>query len=145
MKVYSSFVLLKAALLLLCLTLNSIESAKGLPQTGSGNSQQPLSNLDKIVRQTNGLRIDSILDNKMASNVTSTLNEMAMNLRKMILENRRLSSQVQEVLVRVQNVTGLNATSAVSNLQQQASSVPNISNPMGQFNVSSLMSRSQTV
>lgn len=70
---------------------------------------QPLAGLDKMLKQANGVKLDAIIDNKLASNVTNALNDMAQNLRKMFIENRRLTMQVQELVNRVQNATGVNA------------------------------------
>lgn len=108
----------------------------------AGN-QQPLSQLDKILKQTNNVRVDSVVDSKLASNVTQTLNEMAMNLRKMFMENRRLSNQVQDVLQRMQNVTGVNATNTISSIQQQAPNVTSLTNQLNNINLSSVASRFQ--
>lgn len=103
--------------------------------------QQPLAALDKILKQANGVRVDAIVDNKLASNVTNALNEMALNLRKLFMENRRLTSQVQEVIQQVQNVTGVNATSAIKTMQQQTANMStfntsniNLGNLMPRFN-----------
>lgn len=106
---------------------------------GSANSaQQPLANFDKIMQQVNGVKLDGIVDGRMTSNVTNALNEMTLNLRKMVAENRRLQAQMQELLNRVQNATGVNAT-AVNNLQQQAATVTNLTNPNGpQMNLQTL-------
>lgn len=106
----------------------------------TGNSQQqPLANLDKILRQTNGVQIDAIMDNKLATNVTNALSDMASNLRKMFAENRRLSVQVQDVLNRVQNATGVNATKTISSLQQA-----NVTSLSSQLNLGNLVSRMQS-
>jgi len=106
----------------------------------SSSDQQPLTNLDGVLKQANGLKVDSIVDGKLASNVTNTLNEMALNLRKMFVENRRLSSQVQDVLQRMQNVTGINATNTISKIQQQASNVSSLNN----VNLNGIVSRFQS-
>ena len=103
----------------------------------AGN-QQPLAELDKMLKQANGVKVDAIVDNKLASNVTKVLNDMATNLRKMFVENRRLNVQVQDLFSRVQNATGVNATNTFGSIQQQAS---NISALTGHMNVSSLMQR----
>lgn len=130
----------EVVLLMLLLTVFHYTTAK----ENTNNQPQPLENLDKVIRQANGMKFDSMMDSKLASNVSTTLNEMAMNLRKMFMENRRLSSQVQDVLKRMQNATGVNATSAINNFQQQTNltSLNNLSN-LSNTNLSSVLSRFQ--
>lgn len=113
-------------------------------QVANQQQAQPLANFDKILKQASGVKVDAIVDNKLASNVTNALNDMAQNLRKMLVENRRLSMQVQDLMSRVQNVTGVNATNTISAIQQQAtnmSSVNGLSGLGGQMNMGSLMQR----
>lgn len=99
----------------------------------------PLANLDKLLRQTNSqVRIESLMDSKMANNMTSILNDMVMSMNKMVLENKRLSTQVQEVLNRVQNSTGVNGTTTLTKLQQQAPSMTSNLNDLGLSNFSNL-------
>lgn len=121
------------ALLITCQCIEAKENSNNQQQ------EQPLANLDKVIRQANGIKIDSLMDSKLASNVTNTLNEMAMNLRKMFMENRRLSSQVQDVIKRMQNATGVNATSTVNSFQQQATNLSSLSN----LNLNNVVSRYQ--
>lgn len=104
----------------------------------SNNNNQPLAGLEKVLKQVSSVKAESIVDNKMANNVTSTLNEMAMNLRRMFVENRRLNQQVQELVTRVQNTTGLNATSTIGSLQQQTPNLSSLSNSLGNMNMNSL-------
>lgn len=86
-------------------------------QTNSVDSrQQPLANLDKVLKQASEVKVDAIADPKLTANLTNMFSEMANNMRKMLMENKRLQVQVQETLARVQNTTGFNATA----LQQQA-------------------------
>lgn len=125
-----NFLVTGLAVLILVASFNQAKETK---------NEQPLANLDKIMRQANGVKLDSVMDPKLTSNVTNTLNEMAMNLRKMFMENRRLSSQVQDVLQRMQNATGVNVTNSMNNLQQQATSM-NASN----INLNNLIPRMQT-
>lgn len=81
------------------------------------------------------------MDNKLIGNVTNTLNDMAMNLRKMFAENRRLSSQVQDVIQRVQNVTGV-TNNTMKAIQQQALTNGNQANySLNNLNISSLLPR----
>lgn len=128
---------------MLCLVLVSLgaqmEAAKE-----AANQNQPLANMDKVLKQVSNVRMDSVVDNRLASNMTSTLNEMAMNLRKMFMENRRLSGQIQEVMTRVQNVSGINATSTISNLQQQAPNISSLTNMANNMNLSSTLARFQS-
>lgn len=126
-------------LVLLC--CNQVSQAKEAANKNSNQGQQqaPLGNLDNMLKQANGVKVDAIMDSKMASNVTNALNDMAMNLRKMFMENRRLSNQVQEVLQRVQNATGVNATNAIGNAQQQAANFS--SGNLNLTNLSTLMPR----
>lgn len=123
---------------LLLVLLTTCQNVRAKENTNNQQQQQPLASLDKVVRQANGIRLDSLMDNKLASNVSITLNEMAMSLRKMFMENRRLSSQVQDVLLRVQNATGVNATSTINNLQ-----ATNISS-LSDMNLNKAISRFQT-
>ena len=104
-------------------------------------NNQPLAGLDRMLKQANGVKVDAIVDNKLATNVTNALNEMAMNLRKMFAENRRLNQQVQELVNRVQNATGVNATNTFGNLQQQASNFSNMANNLNLQSMSTLMPR----
>lgn len=112
-------------------------------QNNANNNNQPLSGLDRMLKQANGVKVDAIVDNKLAQNVTNALNEMAMNLRKMISENRRLNQQVQELVNRVQNATGVNATSTFGNLQQQASNFSNMANSLNLQSMSTMLPRFQ--
>lgn len=137
MKFISQASLSTSVLLLVLLSSDLSASAKDANQGGN----PPLGNLDKVMQQANGMKFDAITDSKLASNVTNALNEMAMNLRRMFAENRRLTAQVQDVLQRVQNVTGVNATTTVGSLQQQASNMSNLSNMGG--NLNNFMSRFQ--
>lgn len=103
------------------------------------SNQQPLGNLDKVLQQVNGTQMtETLMDAKLASNMTNALNEMAMNLRKMFAENRRLTVQVQDVIQRVQNATGVNSTTALGKANQQA--LLNLSNPNS---INNLLSRFQ--
>lgn len=122
-------------LLLLIASSHDIEAKEAASQTAG---QQPLGQLEKVLKQTNGIKMDAIMDQKLASNVTNALNEMALNLRKMFVENRRLTSQVQDVLQRLQNTTGVNATSTFNTIQQQAANPAVINNIT---NLSSMASR----
>lgn len=123
------------------LLIASIIQASSGAKEGASNQQQPLANLDKVLRQTNGVQIDAIVDNKIASNMTTMLSDMASNLRKMFMENRRLSMQVQDVLNRVQNATGVNATKALSSIQQQGTNATNL----GNLNLGNVVSRMQNL
>ena len=88
---------------------------------GSDNRNQPLGNFDKMLRQSNiSTRVEGLMDNKLATNTTNLLSEMTLNMNKIILENKRLSSQLQEVVNRVQNTTGISPSVTVNRLQQQA-------------------------
>lgn len=139
MNKYSTFLSISEILLLLVFFTSNQSNAGAKEAT----NQQPLSQLDKILKQTNSGRVDSVVDSKLASNVTQTLNEMAMNLRKMFMENRRLSNQVQDVLQRMQNVTGVNATNTISSVQQQNLNVTSLTNQLSNVNLSSVASRFQ--
>lgn len=138
---YSTFLSISEILLLLVF-FSSNQSDVGAKEATSSN-QQPLSQLDKILKQTNNIRVDSVMDSKLTSNVTQTLNEMAMNLRKMFMENRRLSNQVQDVLQRMQNATGVNATNTINSLQQQTPNVTSLTNQLNNINLNNLTSRFQ--
>jgi hypothetical protein len=131
-------VYMTVAILVLVLVVTAANQGK---ESQNNANNQPLSGLDKMLRQANGLKIDAIVDNKIASNVTNALTEMANNLRKMMMENRRLNQQVQELVIRFQNVTGANATSSLGNLQQQASNFSNLANNLNMRNMSALMPR----
>lgn len=131
-----AIVLLCAAVLIGSLQVNQAKEA-------GSQSNQPLGALDKVLKQASTIRMDSVVDNKLASNMTNTLNEMAMNLRKMFMENRRLSSQVQEVMTRVQNVSGINATNTISNLQQQAPNITSLANMANSMNLTNTLARFQ--
>lgn len=137
-KMVAQLTLTESLLILLLVTSSEQSQAKESP----GVQQQPLAQLDKVIRQANGIKVDSIVDSKLASNVTNTLNEMALNLRKMFMENKRLSNQVQDVLQRMQNATGVNATSTINGLQQQASNMSSMSN-LNNLNVNNMMARFQ--
>lgn len=139
---------LTSALLTLLLVSSSLRrdvDAKeaGNRQQTNNNNNQPLANLDKVLKQANGIKVDAIMDPKLASNVTNALNEMAINLRKMLTENRRLSSQIQEVVQRVGNATGVNATTAMNGMQQQTSNLTGLVNTANLNSLTSLMSRFQ--
>lgn len=129
-------------LIVLCAALIASSAECYAKETNQNAGNQPLANVDKIMKQANNMRMDSLVDSKLASNMTNTLNDMAMNLRKMFMENRRLSSQIQEVMSRVQNATGVNATSAMNNLQQQASNMTNMTNLQNLPNLPTLNIRS---
>lgn len=106
---------------------------------GPASTAAPLANLDKLLRQTNSqIRIENLMDSKMANNITSVLNDMVMSMNKMVLENKRLSSQVQEVLNRVQNSTGINGTTTLTKLQQQGPSMTSNLNDLGLNNFNNL-------
>lgn len=124
------------ALALSSVGLQALLAAK--EPTGN-NQQQPLANLDKILRQANGVQMDAIMDNRLAANVSNALNDMALNLRKLFTENRKLSMQVQDVLNRVQNATGVNATKTLSNLQQA-----NVTSLSNQLNLGNVVARMQS-
>lgn len=127
-----SFHYLLAIISTVLLISNSLEGAK----EKQANKDQPLSNLDNLLRQQNApMRIENLVDSKMASNITNVLNEMAFSMNKMILENKRLSSQLQDVLNRVQNSTGVNAPAAIARFQQQA---PNITSNLNDFSLTNL-------
>jgi len=104
-----------------CQDANQIAQAKELKPANNNQAQnqQPLAGLDRILGQAQSFRMDSLpmIDTRVASNVTNVLNDMALNLRKIVMENQRLSTQVQELLNRVQNSTGFNATNTLGNLQ----------------------------
>lgn len=125
--------------LLLLVLLVTCHQAEAKENSNNQQQEQPLANLDKVIRQANGIKIDPLMDSKLASNVTNTLNDMAMNLRKMFMENRRLSSQVQDVIKRMQNATGVNATSTVNSFQQQATNLTSLNN----LNLNNVVSRFQ--
>lgn len=127
-----SFHYLLAIISTVLLISNSLEGAK----EKQANKDQPLSNLDNLLRQQNApMRIENLVDSKMANNITNVLNEMAFSMNKMILENKRLSSQLQDVLNRVQNSTGVNAPAAIARFQQQA---PNITSNLNDFSLTNL-------
>lgn len=122
-------------------TVQAKDSKTGSVNQAAGQ-QQPLAGFDKILGQASVVRMDTFTDNRMTSNLTNALNEMALNLRKIVVENRRLNTQVQELMSRVQNSTGINATSTIGNLQQQAANLPNLANsPMNLQSLSTLMPR----
>lgn len=116
-----------AALSIMILTALASCDSYAKPETNN----QPLANIDKLIRQANGtVKLDNLLDPKLAANITSVFNEISLNLNKMMVENKRLSSQIQEVVQRVQNSTNLNATAAfVNKVQQQYPNTPSF-NPM---------------
>lgn len=115
----------------LVLLVSSLSSAIAY-WAGPTSTAAPLGNLDKFLRQTNSqIRVENLMDSKMANNITSVLNDMVMSMNKMVLENKRLSTQVQEVLGRVQNSTGLNGTTTLSKLQQQSPSMTASLNDLG--------------
>lgn len=112
--------------------------------SGANQQVQPLANLDKVLKQASGVKVDAIVDNKLAANVTNALNDMAQNLRKMFVENKRLTMQVQDLMGRVQNVTGVNSTNALGAIQQQAANMSNVGALSGlnnPANLGSLLSR----
>lgn len=125
--------------LLLLLTLLTSNHAD-VEAKGPSTTPQPLASLDKMLSQVNGVKVDAIMDPKVTSNVTNLLNEMAMNMRKVLFENRRISSQVQDVLHRVQNATGVNATTAINNMQQPLANASNLTN---MNNLNNVLSRFQ--
>lgn len=108
---------------------------------GTNQQVQPLAGLDKMLKQANGVKLDAIVDNKLATNVTSALNDMAQNLGKIFIENRRLNMQVQDLISRVQNATGINAASTLGAIRQQATNMSSIHGLGGNANLSSLMQR----
>lgn len=128
------------AILVFVLVASTIVQAKE-PQNNANGNNQPLAGLDRMLKQANGVKVDAIVDNKLASNVTNALNDMAMNLRKMFAENRRLNQQVQELVTRVQNATGVNATNTFGNLQQQASNFSNLANNLNLQSMSTMLPR----
>lgn len=102
------------------------------------STSAPLSNLDKILKQTNSqIRVDNLMDSKMANNITSVLNDLMMSINKVVLENKRLSSQVQEVLTRVQNTTGIDSAT-LGKIRQQAPNMTSGLNDMGMGNLNNL-------
>lgn len=118
------------------LSLYLLVEAKDNRAQSNDNKNQPLGNLDKLLRQSNApMRIDNLMDNKLATNITNMLSEMALNMNKMVLENKRLTSQLQEVITRVQNSTGINGTNAITKLQQQA---PNITTSLNDISLNNL-------
>lgn len=140
MKYLSCLVVAWAALIFVYLNNSGQALAKrDTNQTGNG-PQQPLANLDKILSQFSGAKVDPIVDNKLAANVTNVLNEMATSLSKMFMENRRLTSQLEETMRRVQNATGMNATNAIGSIQQQ---MANMSSLGANINLSTLVPRFQ--
>ena len=144
---FASIPITIGAFLLAGALLSSVDLAWTKEAQGANQQVQPLANLDKMLRQANGVKVDAIVDNKLASNVTNALNDMAQNLRKMFVENRRLTMQVQDLIGRVQNVTGVNATNALGTIQQQAANMSNASSfgglngLNGQMNMGSLLQR----
>lgn len=107
-------------------------------QQSKDNRNQPLSNLNHLLKQNNNIKLDTIVNDKMVSNMTIAFNEMALNFGKMLGENKRLSNQIQEVVQRVQNVTGVNANSTIKNIQQQAN---NSNMSLASFNLNNLIPR----
>lgn len=120
-----------------CLVI-STTLTMGFLKDGNANSNQPMSNLDKLIRQSSAqVKLDNLLDSKLTSNLSSVLNEVAMSINKMVLENRRLTAQVQEVMARVQNTTGINGTTTMVRIQQQT---PNMTKSINQLSLSNMKS-----
>ena len=128
-----------ATLIVVIYLLGAIHSQNAQPTSASstrnGSSaqiraeQQPLAGLEKLFAQTGGLGLSQMVDSRSASNLTDKFNEMAMNVRKIIEENQRLNSQIRELLVGVQNSTGVNATNSMNSIQQQLTSVTKLTKP----------------
>ena len=133
-KIYSFVVFLSIAMI-------AIANIQAREAQNNANNNQPLAGLDRMLKQANGVKVDAMVDNKLAANVTNALSEMALNLRKMFVENRRLSQQVQELINRVQNATGVNATNTIANMQQQASNFSGLANNLNLRSLSTMMPR----
>lgn len=118
--------------------IRSQTEAAAPPQKDNQKKNEPLSNVNEALKQASSIKVDQVMGEKMMANMSIVLNEMAANLRKMFAENKRLNNQVQEVLQRVQNVTGVNATSTIKNLQQQSTANMTYLNSL---NLSTLMPR----
>lgn len=112
-KFFTSLTVTEALMLIIYLSCQSqpTSCAPKEQQQSKDSRSQPLSSLDKIMKH-------NTIDEKTVSNMTFALNEMALNLGKMLSENKRMTSQLQEVMQRVQNVTGVNTNSTIKNLQQ---------------------------
>lgn len=104
-------------------------------------NQQPLANIDKLLRQNNGLRLDSFTDGPMASSLSKAFTESLSGFRR-IFEDKKVVAQFQENVQRVQNTTGVNATNLITNLQKQASS-SNLTNLTNNVNLTNIASRLQ--
>lgn len=138
---YAHVLLIVEVILIITLASRGTISAKENNNSKQQQQQQqPLAGVDKMFRQVNGNL--SQFDSVAMSNMTNVLNEMAANLRKMFSENKKIQQQMQEVLNRVSNNTGINATNAMTNIQQQAANVPMNITSVGSF--SNLLPRLQT-
>lgn len=139
---YAHVLLIIEVILIITLASRGTISAKE-SNNPKQQQQQPLANVDKIIRQASGNlgQLDSVIDPKAVSNMTNVLNEMAANLRKMFSENKKIQQQMQEVLNRVSNTTGINATNAMTTMQQQAANIPMNLTSIGSF--SNLLPRFQ--
>lgn len=92
---------------------------------GADNKQainnQPLASLNAAVRQLGSM------DSKTMANVTSALEQVANNMRKMLEDNARIQSDVKNFLLAVQNTTGVNMTAAANNLRTQSLNTASLS------------------
>lgn len=122
---YTHVLLIVEVILIITLASRGIISAKE-SNNSKQQQQQPLASVDKMIRQASGNlgQVNAAIDEKTVNNMTSVLNEMAANLRKMFMENKKMQQQMQEVLTRVSNGTGINATSVMTTMQQQAANAP---------------------
>ena len=131
-------VLIEAVVLFIWLfsSANSQTEAKDENKQPSSNNQ-PLANLDKVLRQTNNVANEALANTKLVSNMTNALNDMAAKLRKMFAENRRLNTQIQSLVTRVQNSTGLNTTTTSLNntIQQQAANLSSLAKSINMTNL----------
>lgn len=111
---YAHVLLITEVILVITLASRGIASSK--------DQNQPLSNAEKMLRDMNLTRVMS--DPKEVNNMTNMLSDMAANMRKMFAENKKMQQQMQEILTRVSNTTGINATGMASTVQQRTESVP---------------------
>lgn len=116
---YAHVLLITEVVLVITLASRGILSAKD----AKDQRQQPLSNADAMLREVNQSGLRGV-NQKALANMTDLLNDMAANMRKMFSENKKMQQQMQEVLARVSNATGVNATGVAASVQERAANVP---------------------
>ena len=68
---------------------------------------QMLGQVTNITAQANSAAKNNLVDKQTTANMSNALNELVANMRKVLADNKKLQSQLQEATQRVSNVTGV--------------------------------------